>query len=199
MKTGVFSSAYLAPLTYYKALLSCDRVLLEKHDSWQKQTYRNRCYIDGPNGVLMLNFPVSHHEKTTTETIQISDSEKWQSRHWEAIKTSYGSSPFFEVLGPELEPFYHKEYSSLFNWNLDLLKLTLDWLQVSLEIDYTQEWYDKYDNDYREVFHPKKPIDVDLRPYPQVFEAKNGFLPNLSILDLMFNEGPAAYSYLTQV
>jgi hypothetical protein len=198
LNVGVFTSAYLAPIAYYKALLKFDTIRIEQHDSWLKQTFRNRCYIDSPNGKLMLNFPIQHTNKPTTKEVLLSDNENWQARHWQAIKTSYGSSPFFEILAPELEPFYQTRYSSLLQWNLDLLKLTFNWLQVDIKIELTEDWEANYKDDYRNQFSPKVDVKTQLEAYPQVFDTKHEFLDNLSIVDLLFNEGPAAYSYLTQ-
>lgn len=195
--TGHFSTAYLPPISYFKALLRFDAIQVEAWESWQKQSYRSRNYIYGPHGTMMLNIPIKHNEnKSRMGTVEISYETAWQNTHWQAIKTAYGSSPFFEVLGPELEPFYQKEINRLIDWNTELLKLMLNWLQVSPNLSFTENWHPDLDNDFRESFHPKRKTAENFEPYPQVFTDEHGFIPNLSVIDLLFNEGPAAFDYL---
>lgn len=195
--TGHFSTAYLPPISYFKALLRFDAIQVEAWESWQKQSYRSRSYIYGPHGAMMLNIPIKHNEnKSRMGTVEISYETAWQNTHWQAIKTAYGSSPFFEVLGPELEPLYQKEINRLIDWNTELLKLMLNWLQVSPNLSFTENWSPDLDNDFRESFHPKRKINENFEPYPQVFTDEHGFIPNLSVIDLLFNEGPAAFDYL---
>src|SRR5690606_32909922 len=118
LMTGQFSTAYLPPLSWWQKALQYNELRLEQHESWQKQTYRNRCYILGPNGRQMLNIPILHNEhKASIGTIEISYVENWQHIHWQALKTAYGSAPFFEILGPELEEFYQRKITRLFDWN----------------------------------------------------------------------------------
>lgn len=195
--TGHFSTAYLPPISYFKALLRFDAIQVEAWESWQKQSYRSRSYIYGPHGAMMLNIPIKHNEsKSRMGTVEISYETAWQNTHWQAIKTAYGSSPFFEVLGPELEPFYQKEINRLIDWNTELLRLMLNWLQVSPNLSFTENWHPDLDNDFRESFHPKRKANENFEPYPQVFTDEHGFIPNLSVIDLLFNEGPAAFDYL---
>lgn len=198
--TGHFSTAYLPPVEWFQQALQYEAICLERHESWQKQTYRNRCYIYGPNGRQMLNIPILHNaQKSSIGTIEISYVENWQHTHWQAMKTAYGSAPFFEILGPELEEFYSRRINRLFDWNLELLKLMLNWLQVDLKLSLTDEWHPEVTNDHREDFHPKRNSNKVFAPYPQVFSSDRGFEPNLSIVDLLFNEGPAAWDYLRKI
>jgi len=195
--TAHFGTAYLPPISYFRALAGFDQIKLEAWESWQKQSYRSRSYIYGPHGSMMLNIPIKHNEnKERMGTVEISYDTPWQNTHWQAIKTAYGSAPFFEVLGPELEPFYQKEINRLIDWNTELLNLLLSWLQVAPAISFTQDWHPEVQNDFRESFHPKRKGSEIFEPYPQVFADEHGFLPNLSVLDLLFNEGPAAFDYL---
>ncbi len=194
---GHFSTAYLPPITWWAKSLQYSEVCLERHESWQKQSYRNRCYILGPNGRQMLNIPILHNEnKSSMGTVEISYDENWQHTHWQAMKTAYGSAPFFEILGPELQELYSKKIPRLFDWNRELITLMLNWLQVDIEITTTESWKPILKNDHREDFHPKKKGNQEFKPYPQVFDDRREFEPNLSIVDLLFNEGPAAFDYL---
>lgn len=192
-----FSTAYLPPLAWFRQALRQNTIYLEKFESWQKQSYRNRCYIYGPHGPQMLNIPILHNDKKNfIGTLEISYHENWQHTHWQAIKTAYGSSPFFEILGPELEEFYQQSFDRLFDWNLALIRLMMNWLQAEVPIIPTSQWEAEVENDLREAFHPKRQTREIFTPYPQVFAQSQGFEANLSIIDLLFNEGPAAYDYL---
>jgi hypothetical protein len=193
---GCFSTAYLPPVSWFKEALQYDSILIEAHESWQKQSYRNRAYILGPQGPLMLNIPVDHETTgSSIDQVRISYREDWQHRHWQAIRSAYGSSPFFESLAVELEPFYQQRTELLLDLNSKLIRLILNWLQANISIEYTPEWSAVRDQDFREHFHPKRQASPQL-PYPQVFSDSIGFTPNLSVIDLIFNEGRGAYDYL---
>lgn len=195
--TAHFSTAYLPPISYFKALVRFDGIELEAYESWQKQSYRNRTYIYGPHGAMMLNIPIKNNEnKSLMGTVEISYETAWQNTHWQAIKTAYGSAPFFEVLGPDLEAFYKKPLNRLMDWNTELLNLILDWLQISPKVALSESWQPEVKNDFREAFHPKRKDQTEFKTYPQVFSDEYGFIENLSVLDLLFNEGPAAFDYL---
>jgi hypothetical protein len=191
-----FSTAYLPPAVWFREALKYDRIAIEARESWQKQSYRNRAYILGPQGALMLNIPVNHETTgSSIDEVRISYDQDWQHRHWQAIRSAYGTAPFFESLAVELEPFYMEKTDLLLEFNHRLIELILNWLQADLLIENTREWSEFRHNDFREHFHPKRQAPEQL-PYPQVFSDKIGFTPNLSVLDLIFNEGRAAFDYL---
>lgn len=199
---GLFTLPYLGPISLYSDILLCDSVLFENNEHWQKQTYRNRCYIDSPNGLLMLNIPVEHTgSKKVYRDINVSYKDSWQLKHWQAIQTSYRSSPFFEVLAPELKCIYDKKFDSLYEMNWQLNRLICQWLQIKTEFGKTEKWEPSFEGfiDHRESHHPKKFSNLEMNVYPQVFDYKQSFKANLSILDLLFNEGPAAYDYLIDI
>lgn len=195
---GYFSTAYLPPIAWFARARQYDELVLEKHESWQKQSYRSRCYILGPNGPQMLNIPILHNAaKEHIGTVEISYRENWQHTHWQAIRTAYGGAPFYEVLAPDLEQIFCQKENRLFDWNLKLLRLMMRWLQMDQEISFTESWHNDLPHDHREEFHPKRPLQQNFKKYPQVFDDQQAFAPNLSVLDLLMNEGPAAWDYLS--
>lgn len=198
---GLFSLCYFGSIAYYKDLLSCDKITFERFESWQKQSYRNRMYIDGPNDKLMLNIPIEHQGvKQLFKDVKISYQDNWLNKHWQALLSSYNGSPFFEILSRDIQLVFQKKHSHLFELNLELTLLVLKWLNVDAEINFSRDW--KQDPfpllDFREKHHPKKDQGVVENVYPQVFRHKSPFKSNLSILDLLFNEGPAAFDYLKE-
>ena len=195
----LLSTTYLGPVLYYKSLLTADSVLLEACESWQKPSYRNRCYIDGPNGKLMLSIPVQASSTGIIRDVKVSYKDNWHQKHWHALKTTYNTSPFFEILAPDLHSVYLEKPQFLWDLNLKLMTTVMDWLQYKFKWEETKEWMESAGNDYREAFHPKREEMISLPSYPQVFDHKNNFIPNLSIVDLMFNEGPAAAGYLNSL
>ncbi len=201
MKAALFSSTYWGPLSYYSKVLQYDKIILEAKESFVKQSYRNRTYVDGPNGPLMLNLSVNHQSPRQIDLIELNQSEKWAQKHWQALQTSYGSSPFFDAIAGDLEDFYQKPYHRLWDLNLGSFKLICKWLRIQPQLQFSDEWFaeSSYYDDLRNEFHPKLKGPIKFPAYPQVFDHKDGFIENLSVLDLICNEGPAAFDYLKQL
>jgi hypothetical protein len=206
-QTVYLSSAYLAPVSYYAKLHLYNKVYIERFDHYQKQTYRNRCHIAGPNGVLPLSIPIVKPDtpKAFTKDIRISEHGHWRHTHWNAIESAYNHTPFFDYYKDDFRPFYEKHYEFLFDFNEELRRLVCNLIDISPNIHYTSEIYKtdfaEDEIDLRESIHPKKDYTqydttFTARPYYQVFEAAHGFLPNLSIIDLLFNMGPEGVCYL---
>jgi hypothetical protein len=202
MKEVLVSLPYFGPIIQFKELVGASKVWIEKEDNFQKQTYRNRMYIYGANGKLSLNIPIKHLPKTKVKVhqkyteVKIDNDSKWQSVHWKSLKTAYQTSPFFEFYEDELAPLFQKEYETLYEFNQDCLETVLECLQLDLEFEFTTE-YDKQPaniSDLRDLSNAKS--NVAIPEYMQVFHEKHGFISNLSILDLLFNEGPNAVGYL---
>jgi len=193
---------YLPPLQYWTKLLTYETIHLEQHEHFLKSSYRNRCHIAGVNGPLRLSIPLAKgkNEQQPITQVRISAQDHWSSRHWHSIRSAYANAPFWDYYADQLYPIFKNPPPLLFNFNYQLLAKIIDFLQLSTELLLTKDYQATPHNtilDFRGGIHPKihralpdphfKPI-----PYPQVFEEKNGFLPNLSILDLLFCTGPEA-------
>ncbi len=195
MEQVFLSTAYLAPIQYYTKLFAADQVWLEACDNYIKQTYRNRCTIAAANGPLTLSIPIVKPDthKCLTRDIQISDHGNWRHLHWNAISSAYNSSPYFEYYVDEFAPFYEGKHTYLTDFNEELRELICSLLDITPVISKTTAYAEPFENDYRSIIHPKH-VDADPQfnpqPYYQVFKEKFGFIPNLSIIDLLFNKGP---------
>ena len=185
----------------YMMMVQSTNLVFEVQDSYQKQTYRNRCYIYGANGKLGLNIPVHYSQKNrqNTDEIRIDNSSNWQSIHWKAIESAYKTSPFFE--------FYEDEFTALFNtpkefltaFNFECIEVINRCLNLELIVSKSDQFSKSTsDSDYRFLVNARKESIINNPSYIQVFQEKHGFINNLSILDLLFNEGPNALTYLKQ-
>lgn len=198
-KAALFSTAYFGPVQYYSKFLVHDTRIIEIYDHYTKQTYRNRCNIYGANGILSLSIPVlkGAGHKSWIRDIRMDDTKNWKKLHWKGIESAYRHSPFFEFYMDDIQSFIMGKYKFLIDLNSEILRAILTHLEIDPEFTCTNEFvdYTRYQAmDYRELIHPKVDVSADPHfnplPYPQVFSIKHGFLPNLSILDLLFNEGP---------
>lgn len=203
MKTLLLHPCYAGPVSQFVAIANAGHLLFENEDNYQKQTYRNRMYIYGANGKLSLNIPIRHtgdksqHQKY--REVRIENDFNWQKQHWKSLQTAYRTSPFFEFYEDDFQPLYEKKHEFLLDLNYEYLELLFDCLQLDVDVEKTTEY----------LLHPPAPIEdrralvdakrgsgIALEPYSQVFDSKHGFISDLSILDLLFNEGPNSYTYL---
>lgn len=208
MKSVLLSSAYLAPVEYYTKLLAYDRVFVEQHDHYIKQTYRNRCTIAAPDGELALSIPTVKPDtlKCPLRNIRISDHGNWRHLHWNAIESAYNHTPYFEYYKDDFRPFYEKKYEFLADFNEGLCRLVCSLIDMQPTVERTTEYRplpSHDEDDFRERIHPKKDFRLEdpaffPQPYYQVFQERHGFLPNLSIIDLLFNMGPESLLVLQQ-
>ena len=203
--SSLLSSTYFGPIQWYQKLhrMPC---IIEQHDHFVKQTYRNRCVIATANGTQTLTVPIERYDgtKCPMRDIRISDHGNWRHLHWNALVSAYGETPFFEFYADDLRPFFEKRHTFLFDLNLDIMHTMCQLLDVRPQVQLSEQYIAlPSDNDefvdFREAIRPKHPLpDADFNPTPyyQVRAQRYGFLPNLSILDLLFNEGPEGIFYL---
>lgn len=196
------STAYLAPVEYYVQLANVKNIIIEKHDNYVKQTYRNRCVIASANGLQILSIPIlkSKSYKSRTQDICIDEYSNWRRLHWNTFIYAYNSSPFFQYYESVFRPFYEKKQKFLYDFNEKLRELICSLLSISPNIFYTSIYRKNIGSnglDLREKIHPKQvPFVKNLKSYYQVYENKYGFQSNLSIVDLLFNVGTEAIFYL---
>ncbi len=200
---ALLSSTYFGPVQWYQKLNRYDECLIERHESFIKQTYRNRMMIPTTNGPLSLTIPTNHDTSMAMKDIRISDHANWRHVHWNALLSAYGESPFFEYYQDDIRPFYEKKYEFLFDFNMETTEKMIELLDIRPKVSVTGEYKHATLNteyrDFREAIRPKKPLpDPEFipTPYYQVYGQKFGFQPNMSILDLLFNEGNEAIFYL---
>lgn len=200
----ILSTTYLGPISWYARMIQAEHVLIDLYEHYSKQTYRNRCRITTANGIQNLTIPVVkvNGNHTHVKDIEISYYEKWPQNHWRSITAAYNNSPFFLYYSEELEQFYHKKFKLLSEFNDELMRKVIDLLEMKVIIENTSEYIEEvaYNNvDLRNAYSPKLERSKNFPEYYQVFLDKNGFFPDMSILDLLFNLGPGSLSYLLKL
>jgi hypothetical protein len=196
----LFQPTYFSPIAQYVAIANCENIVLELHDNYLKQSYRNRCYIYTASGKLLLNISILHTRgsKQLTKDVKIDNYYDWQKQHFKTLESAYRSSPYFEFYEDDLRALYDKKHTYLLDLNLDCHEFVMDVLQE--DISHTPTLiYEKEPLviDFRSLAIVKNTRDFNNTPYVQIFDDKFGFIPNLSILDLIFMEGPNSFTYLT--
>lgn len=194
----LFSTALFAPIQYFAHLTTEDQALIEINCHYARRTYRNRYVILGANGPMALSVPIEkiHGQKVPTRDVTIAYDTPWQDLHWKSIVSAYNSSPYFLYYRDDFEPLFQKSWKYLIDLNSAVTDVCLRCLDVDTTLEYTQQYYLPTENDLdlRDFIHPKKELSSDalFQPvaYRQVFNTEGDFIPNLSILDLIFNKGP---------
>ncbi|MEB0261405.1 MULTISPECIES: WbqC family protein [unclassified Mucilaginibacter] len=198
---AVLPMFYLPPVDYFTNLVAfTPDVVFEREEHFPKQTYRNRANIYSPDGRQVLTVPVIKGSKnhTVTKDVKISYDFRWQRAHWMGLQTCYRNSAYFEYYEDDFAPFYEKQTAFLLDYNTELMALLLRLLKIKMDIQVTDTYETTYPNltDLRTILNGKNADHTQQKPYFQVFEERRGFLQNLSIVDLLFNQGPQALNYL---
>ncbi len=200
---ALFIPTYFSPISQYFEIIKSNSITFEMYDNYQKQSYRNRCYISNANGKLLLNIPVKYSRRKTqkrnkTKDILVENDFPWQNNHLKSLQNAYRSSPFYEFYEDELISIFSKKYTFLQDINIDTFLFVSEAIQISNSYSTTKKYITDTtgESDFRFLADIKKQSEKPLKKYFQVFENKYGFISNLSILDLLFAEGPNTTNFM---
>ncbi len=192
---------YFPSISHFSAMVQSENITFEIEDNFQKQTNRNRTYIYSPNGIQLLNIPVKHSKEShqKTKNIKIETDFDWQKQHFKSLEAGYRSSPFFEFFEDDIRPIFEKKYTFLLDLNFEVFDILSKCFRIKQDYTTTTEYFHEVDTtiitDFRALVNGKKDLSV-FESYTQVFDDKYGFINNLSVIDLLFNEGKYAMDYL---
>ena len=200
MKTILLHPSYFPSIEQMAAVAQAEKVIFEVEDNYQKQTYRNRMFIAHSNGKLLLNIPTKHNKasrRLKTQEVIVENDFPWQEHHWKSLHSAYSTSPFFEYYEDDLKQVFLEPVEGLMEHNLKIFDLLCELIGMDVEVSKTTS-YETHPEviDLRLLIDAKRKSNFQSEAYTQVHEANHPFLPNLSVLDLLFNEGPNALSYL---
>jgi hypothetical protein len=202
MEPLILPALYLAPIPYFQAIKRNEgRFTIEKHEHFRKQTYRNRTTIYSANGKLDLTIPIKHRSlgNMPMKDVRISYDFAWQRQHWLSIQTAYRSSAYFEYYEDDFRPFFEKEFPFLLDFNIAQTELLLKLSKVNVSFDTTEAYVElpeTIEKDFRSTIHPRKELPFETPNYYQVFGDRHGFIPGLSMIDLLFNQGPRTWEII---
>ena len=188
----IFPTAYLPSIEYVSLFLKTDNVSIELYETYQKQSCRTRCNVMTANGIQTLTIPVikTNGNHTLTKDIEISYKESWQQTHIRCLESAYRKSAYFDYYFPYFEKIYKEKFNTLIELNDFCLKIILKLLKVKKEYSYTEDFEKIVDNNDLRISSSKNNYNnFEMKPYYQVFADRHGFVSNLSIVDLLFNEG----------
>lgn len=203
MSSALIELHYLPPIAYFVALSSSSEIILERHERYVKQSYRNRCYINTAQGREMLSIPVVHSQGQLTTDVKIDYNQKWQHRHWRAIQTAYGKAPFYEFYAERIRKVIYEKHDFLYDLNLNLLSLCLTFMKWNIPLKETSQYEKEVkcaENDLRGVINTKNEAELSklYQPLPYIQVFGNMFESGLSVLDLIFCMGPNALELIKQ-
>lgn len=196
----IFHPTYFPSIRQFALMSLGKELVFEVNDNFQKQTYRNRCYIYGANGKQLLNIPIQKISgKQLTKDVKIDYGSNWQMEHLKSLHSAYRSSPFFEFYIDDLEELFTKKETFLLDLNIQTIQKVMDALQLKVDYLLSKSYEKDLFNDYRFLVNAKSKEKFNFPTYTQVFNNKHGFIENLSILDLLFLEGPASELYIKKL
>lgn len=205
MNNILVNTAYFPPVQYFSEIKGCSEILVEQYESYGKQSYRNRCDIMTANGVMTLSVPVVKGAslKILTKDVLVDYSTNWQKLHFKGIESAYKNSPYYDYYIDNFMPFFERKEKYLLDLNTKILRELMENTGLRRPLSFTEDYYPAPENheDLRDVIHPKPSRRRAERPFPpkpyhQTFAERFPFVPNLSIIDLLFNMGPETDGYL---
>ncbi|NBU80728.1 MAG: hypothetical protein EBS55_03670 [Flavobacteriaceae bacterium] len=201
MNNILIHPSYFPSISHFVSIAKADIVTFEMEDNFQKQTNRNRMYIYSPNGIQLLNVPIKHNKERhqRMKEVKIENDFDWQKQHFKSLEAAYRTSPFFEYFEDDISPIFQKKHTFLIDLNLETMAIVSKCLRLEFDYDETTEYFHEVNNktDFRNLINGKKDRAL-FQSYTQVFGEKHGWINNLSILDLLFNEGKYALEYLNK-
>ncbi len=201
MTTILCETQFFPPVAYLAQCVNADKVVIEAHEHFQKGSYRNRCHIAGANGGQTLSVPLKRNKGSRNiQDIQIAYDVDWQRQHWRSLQTAYGSAPFWDFYAPVFERFFTERFDSLLDYNVEILKTIFKLLKIDKRVNIclSTTYEDVFTEgvDLRQKINPKMTSDVKATPYSQLFNDRYDFMPNLSVLDVLFCCGNQSLSVL---
>lgn len=194
----LYSTNYFGTLPYFQSIAQQKQIKIDIHEHYKKQTWRNRTQILESNGPMYLSVPVirPNGSKTPVKEVKVSPEKGWRKDHWKAIESSYKHAPFFFYYGPMIKQLIYQEEELLYVYNHNIFVQLLKWLDLDINISFSKEYIVPENKEDLRISLDRKKFDIPQKPYIQVFSDKYPFYPNLSILDLLLNEGPLARNYI---
>ena len=209
MNSILIEAQFFPPIEYLARCVQADSVIIEAHEHFQKSTYRNRCHIAGANGMQVLSVPLQRQkteeslrsaDARSIQNMRISYDVDWQKQHWRTLQTAYGSAPFWAFYAPVLERFFTNKFDYLLDYNVEILKTIFKLLKIDKSViiakSTTYEAVYTEGSDLRQLISPKMKSDFEAMPYSQLFNDRYDFIPNLSVLDVLFCCGNQSLSVL---
>lgn len=195
---------YAGSLSYWKLIANAQHILFEQYENYTKRSFRNRCHILSPNGILRLSIPLEHgkNQHCALKDVRISYSENWQKSHWQSLQSGYRRSPYFEFYEDKIIRFYEDKFSFLLDYNIQLFDTLSIILKIKPEYSLTTQYNKEVDSEYsdfRNVLLPnesRSSFQSNIKPYIQVFNDRMDFQSEVAIYDLLFNCGNQSLNYL---
>ena len=212
MRSILIEAQFFPPIEYLARCVQADSVIIEAHEHFQKSTYRNRCHIAGANGMQVLSVPLQRQkteeslrsaDARSIQNMRISYDVDWQKQHWRTLQTAYGSAPFWAFYAPVLERFFTHKFDYLLDYNVEILKTIFKLLKIDKSVIITEsksyEAVYTEGSDFRQLISPKIKSNFEMTPYSQLFNDRYDFIPNLSVLDVLFCCGNQSLSVLKNI